>query len=208
MKKTKEEAAETRQTIIQAALSVFGRKGFSDTRLEEIARVAGVTRGAIYWHFNNKVDLFQALMIDCTDKMVKRFDSIMNSADSPLKRLKTMIYEFLTSIGKEREFKEMENIFLSLNIPDNLEPIFKERERHLEIMTQKLIHLLEEGVEQKEIAPHLDLKATAFGLMSYLAGIRKHSKMIPLNFPLEEKAETFISIICDGIGIRSVNSVC
>jgi len=60
-RKTKAEAAATRGKILDAAESLFFEHGVTRTSLEQIADEAGVTRGAIYWHFANKVDLFRAL---------------------------------------------------------------------------------------------------------------------------------------------------
>ncbi len=62
MKRTKEEAEQTRQALLDAALVIFSRKGFAATGLEEIAERAKVTRGAIYHHFKNKRDLYLTLM--------------------------------------------------------------------------------------------------------------------------------------------------
>lgn len=52
---------ETRERILDAAEDVFNARGVSRTTLNEIAEAAGVTRGAIYWHFKNKVELFEAM---------------------------------------------------------------------------------------------------------------------------------------------------
>lgn len=60
-RRTKAEAEETRQKILDAAERLFFIDGVSRTSLEHIAAEAGVTRGAIYWHFKNKVELFEAL---------------------------------------------------------------------------------------------------------------------------------------------------
>lgn len=57
-RKTKEQAQETRLQILEAAVVEFSARGVSATSLTDIANAAGVTRGAIYWHFKNKVDLF------------------------------------------------------------------------------------------------------------------------------------------------------
>ena len=54
---------ETRYRILDAAEDVFNESGYSNTTLNEIAEAAGVTRGAIYWHFKNKEDLFQAMCL-------------------------------------------------------------------------------------------------------------------------------------------------
>ena len=61
-RKTKAEAAATREALLDAAEEVFLEKGVARTSLEQIARHAGMTRGAVYWHFKNKADLFQAML--------------------------------------------------------------------------------------------------------------------------------------------------
>ncbi len=60
-RKTKAEAEETREKILDAAEQLFFARGVMQTSLEQIAEEAGVTRGAIYWHFSDKVALFKAL---------------------------------------------------------------------------------------------------------------------------------------------------
>ena len=55
-------AQETRERILASAAAVFGRKGFERSTLDEVAADAGMTKGAIYWHFKSKNDLFFALL--------------------------------------------------------------------------------------------------------------------------------------------------
>lgn len=61
-RRTKEDAAETRSRLLDAAELLFHEKGVSRTSLNDIALAAGATRGAIYWHFQDKADLFNAMM--------------------------------------------------------------------------------------------------------------------------------------------------
>ncbi len=56
-RKTKQQALETRQHILDVAMRLFSQQGVSATSLAQIAQAAGVTRGAIYWHFKDKSDL-------------------------------------------------------------------------------------------------------------------------------------------------------
>ncbi|MFC0409676.1 TetR family transcriptional regulator [Roseomonas elaeocarpi] len=58
---TKAQAEQTREDILDAAEQVFFDRGVARSTLEEVARVAGVTRGAVYWHFRDKLDLFLTL---------------------------------------------------------------------------------------------------------------------------------------------------
>lgn len=62
MRRTKEDAHKTRAAILEAAECLFLEKGVAHTSLEHIAKQAGVTRGAVYWHFKNKADLFHAML--------------------------------------------------------------------------------------------------------------------------------------------------
>ncbi|MCX2695734.1 TetR family transcriptional regulator [Ochrobactrum chromiisoli] len=62
MRRTKAEAAETREAILAAAEHVFLERGLTQSTLSQIASQAGVTRGAIYFHFHDKLDIFQAII--------------------------------------------------------------------------------------------------------------------------------------------------
>ncbi len=62
MKRTREEALATREMLLDRAEIVFFEKGVTETTLSDIADAAGVTRGAIYYHFKNKADLFLAMV--------------------------------------------------------------------------------------------------------------------------------------------------
>jgi len=76
MRRIKEEADKTRQTILDAALTVFSSKGYNASRLQDIAEAAGVTRGAIYHHFGSKADLYICLVRESSAKL----DSVIAQA--------------------------------------------------------------------------------------------------------------------------------
>lgn len=61
MRKTKLDAMKTRQLLIDTAITEFARRGVSNTTLTDIADAAHVTRGAIYWHFSSKAELFNEI---------------------------------------------------------------------------------------------------------------------------------------------------
>lgn len=62
VRKTKADAEQTRQKLLDAAELLFLKQGVSQTSLQHIATAAGTTRGAVYWHFHDKADLFNAMM--------------------------------------------------------------------------------------------------------------------------------------------------
>ncbi|RZN41317.1 acrEF/envCD operon transcriptional regulator [Escherichia sp. E2593] len=62
-KRTKAEALKTRQELIETAIAQFAQYGVSKTTLNDIADAANVTRGVIYWHFENKAQLFNEMWL-------------------------------------------------------------------------------------------------------------------------------------------------
>src|ERR1051326_3479622 len=75
VRKTKEEAAATRKALLDAALIVFSQKGYTAARLEDVAEHAGVSRGAIYWHFHSKAELYNTLVEETsaqTEEVIQR----------------------------------------------------------------------------------------------------------------------------------------
>jgi len=61
-RRTKEEAEQTKEAVLQSALDLFYEKGYSRTTFDEIAKRIGLTKGAVYWHFRSKADLLAELI--------------------------------------------------------------------------------------------------------------------------------------------------
>lgn len=78
-RKTKEEAAATREALLDAAEEMFIQYGVARASLEQIARQAGMTRGAVYWHFKNKADLFLAML----ERVRMPFQGLVEELDAP-----------------------------------------------------------------------------------------------------------------------------
>jgi TetR/AcrR family acrAB operon transcriptional repressor len=88
-RRTKEEALATRHLILDTAEHVFLRRGVTRTSLQEIAQEAGLTRGAIYWHFQNKADVFDAMMQRVKLPMVANLNCHpQQEAQNPLQHLR------------------------------------------------------------------------------------------------------------------------
>lgn len=96
VRKTKEEAKKTRQQIIDAARTVFHRNGVAHSTLEQVAAAAGLTRGAVYWHFKDKAELFLAVRADVFVPLGERVDAILlsDSHADPLDAIEAALKEF------------------------------------------------------------------------------------------------------------------
>lgn len=92
VRRTKEDAYETKLRILAAAEEIFFVRGVTRTSLDEIAAKAGVTRGAIYWHFENKADLFKVLYDSVRlpqDDIIER--AVAEGSSDPIALLETTI---------------------------------------------------------------------------------------------------------------------
>lgn len=86
MRRTKEKAERTRGAILNASLKVFSTKGYTRTRFEDVAKEAGVTRGAINWHFDNKGALHCCAVAESVSGYQERLTEILRSDRSPCPR--------------------------------------------------------------------------------------------------------------------------
>jgi TetR/AcrR family acrAB operon transcriptional repressor len=107
-RKTKAEAALTRDRIVTCARQVFSREGVTNTSLEQVAKEAGVTRGAVYWHFRDKADLFMAVRQQ-TGTLLRFGDFQVGDA---LQRLEAGMQAALARLGTDRQALETYEVML------------------------------------------------------------------------------------------------
>src|SRR5277367_2582553 len=102
-RRTKIEAEQTRNAILDAAEKVFYAHGVARTSLEEIAQAAGVTRGAVYWHFKDKIELCEAMLQRVflpQEDVLERLAS--SDTDTPLGDLKKACSDCLGLMYRDR----------------------------------------------------------------------------------------------------------
>src|SRR5512141_3188468 len=103
MKRTKEEAAVTRATVLKAALAVFSRKGYAATTLDDVAVAAKVTRGAIYWHFKSKADLYNTLTSELSARGANLVQQAVAEGGSFLEILRRIFIRQCALIEEDKE---------------------------------------------------------------------------------------------------------
>ena len=81
MRRTKEDAEQTRQAILESAMDIFYEKGYSKTTFDEIAKRINLTKGAVYWYFRNKPDIVAALINDFVQKHIKRLEEFRDGKE-------------------------------------------------------------------------------------------------------------------------------
>ena len=96
----------TREALIVAGRRLFAERGYADVSSEELVAVAGVTRGALYHHFDGKLGLFEAVYLAVEDELVARFPLERLVGDDPLANLKLAVGEVL-ELGLDPEIHQI-----------------------------------------------------------------------------------------------------
>lgn len=191
VRKTKEEALETRNLILDAAETVFGAQGVSSTSLNEVARAAGMTRGAIYWHFKNKADLFNAMLervILPMEEFVFKADD--ESLDDPVSYIRCSALRIMDDLTRqERTLRVFEIIKHKVELTGDMLPA---KERQLSSRQQCIsnFHKGFDNAKSKGLLPEsLDSRSAAIGLHCLIDGLISTWVLAPQNFDLNEQAK-------------------
>ena len=113
VRKTKEDAELTRQRIIDAAREVFLARGVSRTTLELVAAQAGVTRGAVYWHFKNKAEIFHAIRDQVFLPLIDRMDdTFTEDSNDALTQIENSLCDTVHQLNENTEMRQTYEIMM------------------------------------------------------------------------------------------------
>lgn len=173
MKRTKAEAAETREAILDAAEQVFMDHGVNQASLNEIANLAGVTRGAVYFHFRDKVHIFQSLI----ERVRFPQEDILQHAaitahPNPLEVLKSAIQAMFAAFVTD---KRQQNIFTIINMRcvyvDEMTPIVQRLQQVRADITSLFFGLLNLLAERQQLSPAWTAENAACALLATIDGL-------------------------------------
>jgi TetR/AcrR family transcriptional regulator, acrAB operon repressor len=181
VRRTKEEALETRNRILDAAEQVFFEKGVSRTSLADIAQAAGVTRGAIYWHFENKGDLFTAMF----DRVLLPLDELKAASldpqqPDPLGRLTELCTMCLSHLATDEQRRRVFDIlFLKCEFTEEMGPVMARHQNNMRDALQKIEGGLRNAVSKGQLPADLDTRRGAQMLHALVGGCLHDMMMLP-----------------------------
>ncbi len=128
-RRTKQEALATRHRLLDAAELLFHAQGVSNTSLQQIAQQAGATRGAIYWHFKDKADLFNAMM----ERVILPMESANRDAafdgENPLAAIERRLIDALRMVTHDPQVRRVFEI--AIHKVEYTEEMRSVQQRHL-----------------------------------------------------------------------------
>ncbi len=204
VRRTKEEALETRCQLLDAAEQVFSAKGVTNTSLNEIAEAAGVTRGAVYWHFRNKMDLIDALMERVRLPLEDLREQAMAMAPNDVvAQIRLNAIDVLRRTVRDPHHQAIANILLhKCEYVDDVLPI---KQRHLESRNEcatEVEQRFQEAVSAGQLPSCTNPRLATMALFSYVDGLVYNWLLEPSYFDLDRDAEHLIDVFFDGLRRR------
>lgn len=199
-RKTKEAAQETRNCILDAAEQVFQRQGVSRTSLAQIATEAGVTRGAIYWHFKNKADLYDAMIKRVLDPEAVLCSAEPLVSEDPLRFIRSLMIDFLQRLARDARYQRVFEIaWHKCEYVDEMAVI---RDSHMECGL-RFIALIEGAMRQaqsmNQLSDAISPRQAAVGIIALLDGLVVNWTLEPNLFPLSEYAPVIVDVYLRGL---------
>jgi len=202
VRKTKEEALETRQRILDAAEHVFQERGVSHTSLAEIASAAGVTRGAIYWHFENKAALFDAMVQRVFDPLEAKLAELHDHpGENPIDALRAIALYFIDRVAHDPAYTRV--LEISWHKCEYVGEMATIRDNHLEC-GNRYLDVLTEGFrlarERGFFPVSTEPRQAAVGLMAVVDGLIVNWTLDNQLFPLARFGPAIVDCYLAGIG--------
>ena len=202
-RRTKEDALATRRQLLEAAERMFAEKGVSRTSLQDIAQAAGVSRGAIYWHFKNKADLFNAMMERIILPMEASLQQIGHDAgQDPLLELQQAILEPMRNMaGDDRTRLVFEVATLKVEYVDELLAV---KARHVQAHAEGVREIqrsLQEAASRRGLTLKVSPSVAAQGLQALMVGLIHTWLLAPHVFELVPVAEAAVACYLVGLGL-------
>lgn len=200
MRRTKEEAAQTKQALLDAALRVFSRDGYAASRLADIAAAAGVTRGAIYHHFANKADLYLALIERAEAEQQAVMDAAIAAGGGIAAITRRIMAAAFTTLARRPAYRNvMELSLFKVADSEELSELIEKRRREAVTLIDSIAAIMAQGVAAGDFRPDLDPQTAARAFIAYQQGVTRLWLVNPEAFAIEEEAAKLADVYMRGI---------
>jgi TetR/AcrR family acrAB operon transcriptional repressor len=200
-RRTKEEAAATRDSILDAAEKLFVEQGVSRTTLQHIATEAGVTRGAIYWHFDDKGALFNAMMERATLPLEAELQVLDESeSGDPLSDLRDYVLAVLRRTVEDPGARRVFEIAtLKVEFVDEMDAVRCRRQVSLNNWMARAERRIRLACEKNLIGCKVDPGTVALAMWTMIDGLIRNWMFDPKSFDLLELGMCVIDPYMDGL---------
>ena len=202
VRKTKEDTELTHAALLEAAGQVFFDKGVAQTTLNDIAVAAGMTRGAIYWHFKDKAALLQALFGQAMlpmEAMLAELD-VCSEAD-PLGALRQMCIQSLTTLAQSQQQQRIFSIMFHKceNIGEAAAVIAENEQACGDECQVRIERILQKAVAMGQLPPDTDVFLSQQVMKNFTLGTMSEWLLGPHLYALDAKAPAMVDMLMAGL---------
>jgi TetR/AcrR family acrAB operon transcriptional repressor len=196
-----------RAAILEAAHKLFNQKGFAKTRMDDVAAMAGLTKGGLYFHFKDKQTLYVAVMFDLKERMEQIIVEISSRELGPAEMLSA--YMFAMAQEMAGDFKDITpegypgaiEMFMEGHRLD----VTRAAVREFYNRTRSFMSgVIEKGVQDGIFNEWVDPQVAAIGAVSMWVGLYVQCASDPQAFDLEEVAQKLINNFLKGLRRKAV----
>ncbi len=199
-RRTNEQAEATRAQLLDAAEALFCDKGVASTTLDMIARAAGVTRGAVYWHFKNKAEIFEAVCDRATSPMETMLNTLAaEPGEDPLGSLERQACEILQLIARDARMRAvLEILFRGFDGgPEFAEYLAREEESRRDCRCQ-IESVLEAAATRGQLPPSVSPAKAAIAVTAFVGGLM-HDWVLDGDYDLADMAPYLTRVFFSGL---------
>jgi TetR/AcrR family acrAB operon transcriptional repressor len=199
-RKTPAETEITRRAVLQAGLTVFSQSGYAATRLEDVAQAAGITRGAIYYHYKSKADLYTALVDDATARLEEVIFSARSSGGSFVAIARRVMVRMLAYLEEDETYRAVQGLLLlKTGVAPDLYAGQPRQRDEIQAKEAEVAAVIRAGMAAGEFRADLDPVEGARAMLAFLDGITLHWLLAPDAFSVAASAPALVDIYLRGI---------
>jgi AcrR family transcriptional regulator len=186
---------ERRMQIIEAALACFTRQGYANTTIDDIAAESGLSKGAIYWYFKSKDDVFKAAFISMFEDVGAESMAALQACETAVEKLRLAAR---TMVDLARDIEGYFALIVEFWAQsENRDEVMGFGAEVLTQYQQVIAAIFESGIQSGEFRA-VDTDALAWMIMTAYDGLAAYDMMLP-NLDMDKISETFIETLLKGL---------
>lgn len=203
VRRTKEEAELTRHRLLDAAEILFQQKGVSQTSLQEIAASAGATRGAIYWHFEDKADLFNSMMDRVTLPLEAASREAVAGDSDPLLAIERVMVQALSLMETDAQVRRVfEVATLKVEYTPEMDAVYQRHRSARDRCVTDFRVALKKAANRAGVELPIPVKTAAHGLHAMISGLIQDWLLNPQAFSLVSAGRQIFRVYVAGLGFQ------
>jgi AcrR family transcriptional regulator len=197
-KVTAEYKESTRNRILAAAQEIFSQRGYASSSMDDIVERSRLSKGALYWYFNSKEELFVALQDKQLSSSVARLKAKSGPEDSAMVKLERAAeIAFASLIGDDKDASRM-NMEFNLAAM-RMKPVQRRQDARYRTVHSFILGYVEDGIRRGEFRRDLDPDEVATVLVGVIDGLSLRWATTTFDFDRDSIRKTLVEMVLNGL---------